>query len=376
MRSILLIVTLLLAAPLTAAAQPAAVSDGDRAEADAIYERGREQFEAGQVAIAAAHFRAALELDPSHQRSRAYLVECLVVDGDLTEARRVAEGGVPAAPVAPSDEAATQSASPGPVPPSAPAAPPVDAPLAPIPEEGEATRPAPASAVVGAAAESAGAMTEAEAAARRAEAARIQAAAQARNAERAQQIDEARRAEAAARRVQEEERAAAQAQAQAAARAPAARAERRARRNPRATSRIAAGGAIGGAAITGGAFVELRPTWLGAFDIGIGGFFVPGDGVRGAVAFSLEAQLSPVPWRLTPLFGAGLMVLGGPAVDATDGVLASLPSVGQSRVIPYGLLGVRYDVKKRLWFSVSARLAPSPTTVVMPIPGMRIGLRF
>jgi hypothetical protein len=351
MRSILLIVTLLLAAPLTAAAQPAAVSDGDRAEADAIYERGREQFEAGQVAIAAAHFRAALELDPSHQRSRAYLVECLVVDGDLTEARRVAEGGVPAAP-------------------------PVDAPLAPIPEEGEATRPAPASAVVGAAAESAGAMTEAEAAARRAEAARIQAAAQARNAERAQQIDEARRAEAAARRVQEEERAAAQAQAQAAARAPAARAERRARRNPRATSRIAAGGAIGGAAITGGAFVELRPTWLGAFDIGIGGFFVPGDGVRGAVAFSLEAQLSPVPWRLTPLFGAGLMVLGGPAVDATDGVLASLPSVGQSRVIPYGLLGVRYDVKKRLWFSVSARLAPSPTTVVMPIPGMRIGLRF
>lgn len=70
------------------------------------------------------------------------------------------------------------------------------------------------------------------------------------------------------------------------------------------------------------------------------------------------------------------MVVAGPAAPAIDAVLWSPLEGDRVRVVPYGLIGARYDASKRLWFSLSARIAPSSRFLAIPLPGGRIGLRF
>ena len=207
----------------------------------------------------------------------------------------------------------------------------------------------------------------------RADAAAKQAEAQARHAREAAEREQADAQRAAARAERDA--------AEAAARADSLRLKKEARRlarNPRRASHLAAGLGIGGAAATVGVFAELRPTWLGSGVFGFGGFLVQQDGdLLAALALSGEVQLSPVPWRLTPLVGAGLLGFVGSGAHVLDNALWSLPTSREAlRVVPYALVGLRYDFKKRVWFSLSARLAPSPVLGVMPMPGLRLGLRF
>jgi len=354
-RWILLALALVVAplAPSTAFAQ----GDEVRAEADALYERGLERFAEGKVPIAAAHFRAALDIDPGHGPARSRLVECLVLLDEVDEARRIAQGGQPA-PGAPAAE------SPGIVSEAEPVGGGELRPLEPL--------------------ESDAPMTDEEAAARREEAARIQAAAQARNRAREEALraveearraeEEALRAEEDARRVDEERRRAAE---RAARNTPAAKAERRARRNPRSLGKLGAAFALGGSTMTVGGVVQLKPHWLGSLDVGLGGFFAL-DGGRPvpAVALSVEGQLTPVPWRLTPVIGGGVTILAGSGAPYADAVLWSPTTAGRARVVPFGTVGARYDFRKRVWFSVTARVAPGASGVPVPLPGARIGLRF
>ncbi|MCO4769432.1 MAG: tetratricopeptide repeat protein [Deltaproteobacteria bacterium] len=346
MRFALTIALLLVAAPAAAQEPPAmppppAESSApastqpqteEQVEAEVLFDRGREHFTGSHFAVAAAHFRAALDLDPDHERARAYLVECLVVEGDLEGAQRVAAGPTPAVP-------------------------------------GEVTSPLP------------GGMSEQEAALRRAEAAAKQAEAQARHAEQAS----ARQAEEDAHRAAEEaeraEIARRRAKTQAAASSPQAKKARRQRLNPRAQDHFSVALALGGSTITVGGVFEVRPHWLASVNFGFGGFLVPLDGafgrdVVGAAAFSAEGQFTPIPFRLTPVFGGGVIVLGGPGARSIDGTLWSPIDSGNGRVVPYGLLGARYDLRKSLWVSLSVRLAASRNGWPMPLPGGRIGLRF
>ena len=276
---LILVFGLLIAAPLLSRAPALAQAAVAQTEAEELFQLGYGLFEQQEISQARSAFEGALRLHPEHQQARSYLIECLVLEGDLDGARVLAE----------------QSTDPA--------------------------EPAP----------------EAE------------------RAERAVEDAHSRRALARA-----------------------AKEQRKERRNPRRGDRIGMGIGAGGAAVSVGAFGELRPGWFASGVVGVGGFLVKrGDGVRGAVAVSGELQLSPVPWRLTPLLGVGVVGLFGPGASAIDDVLYSPPmSRGNARLVPYALLGARYDFRRALWFSLAVRLAPSPATTVMPIPGARLGLRF
>ena len=299
---ILLLFGLLLAMPVLSAAPAWAQSTPTRAEAEELFLLGYGHFKELRLPEARAAFEGALRLDPDHQQARSYLIECLVLDGDLEAARAVA--------VAPSEA--------GPEPVTEPEPQPIPEPgplVVPLSEPVEPPRQA---AVV--------------------------------------QIDE-HAVRAAAR---------------------AAREAKKERRNPRRGEHFGIGLGLGGPAATVGLFAEVRPGWLGSGVFGIGSFLVARDDrIQAAAAVSAELQLSPVPWRLTPLLGVGVVGFAGPGASAIDAALAS-PGTGRSnvRVVPYGLLGARYDFRKTLWLSVCVRLAPSPSLVVMPIPGARLGLRF
>ena len=353
----LLLLLLVLAAPLQAVAQ--SVSEADAAEATDLYERGLAAFRDGQISVAAAHFRGALAADPDHHRARSYLIECLVLQGNDDEARAVAEGRDDARVPPPVD----------PLPPDEPMddgwAEAADQPMT---EEEAAERREEAARMQEGAWGQDEPMSEDEAAARREEAARMQAEARARHAN-----------EAEARRInQEEARAQAAARAELEAEQKAVRKrERAARFNPRSLSHVAGGVAFGGSAGAIGGFGELRLHWTGAMQVGIGGFLVRrGDDVDPAVTLSVEGQLNPIPFRLTPVIGAGVVTVLGDGAPALDGILAGA-SRGNARLIPYALFGARYDFRKHLWFALSVRLAPSPSPrFVMPMPGARIGLRF
>lgn len=320
MRTLILSLALLQAAPSSALAEDSATSAVDIDEAESLYQRGSAEFAEGRTSAAAAHFRAALAIDPSHARARAYLAECLVIEGEVEAARKVASGG------------SQDAEAPPPMPPDPPGA----APAQPLETS---------SSIAGVVSGDSIVIPET--------------------------VEEARAESPVMEREAPDVRTEA-------ARHPDPDAERKARRNPRSQGKISAGLALGGAAVTVGVFAELRPSWFGAFEVGVGGFLVPdeGRGVDGAVALSIEAQLSPIPWRLTPVLGVGVVILAGPAAAATENTLWSLPSNARARAVPYIVLGARYDLHKRLWFSLSARLAPSPTTRVMPMPGARVGLRF
>ena len=358
MRCLLILSVLFLAAPAAAQESTAsvAVSDADRADTEVLVDRGKRLFAEGQTAMAEVQFRAALSLEPSHVAARQYLVECLMLLGRVDEAAEIARAGQTEAEVPPALREAPQApAGVDPAPSDLPGVEPADvSPSAVTP------------------------MTDEEAAARRAEAAAMQAAAQARHREEAAREE----AEAAARRAEDESLAAEfnarRRGKRAAPKLSEARVERARRLNPRSLSKLAAAFALGGSTATLGGVFELRPHWLGSVNVGLGGFLVPrGErGVSGAAAISLEGQLSPIPWRLTPLLGGGVMVVAGPAAPAIDAVLWSPLEGDHVRVVPYGLIGARYDASKRLWFSLSARIAPSSRFFAIPLPGGRIGLRF
>lgn len=327
MRTLLLVLALLIAPALPTIAQAQSSIAQDQAEG--LFQTGYAHFEAQRFDEARAAFESALRLDPGHKNARSYLVELLVLQGDLEGARAVAQER-----------------------PQPAAEPPQGPPIADPPESGGDV------------------LSEEEAARLRAEAAAKQAEAQQRHA-----LAQKEEAAAEARRAFEERE---RAQAEAHATLLKEKKERALRRNPRRGRPFAAGLAVGGAAGTFGIFSELRPGWLGSGLLGLGGFLVARDGeVQAAAALSAELQLSPVPWRLTPLVGGGIVSFLGSGASAVDSVLWSFTTSRDSlRMVPYALLGVRYDFKKALWFSVSARFAPSAQWIVMPMPGARIGIRF
>ena len=366
MRCLLTFAVLFLAAPAAAqeSGPPGAVSDDDRADAEVLFDRGKRLFAEGQTDVAEAQFRAALRLDPAHVAARQYLVECLVLLGRVDEAADIARAGQARAEIPPALQAAPQApAGVDPAPSDLPAA---------VPAYAPPTTPTQ--------------MTDEETAVRRTEAAGMQAEAQAWPTEEAARQE----AEGVGLRAEDEtldagvnarrrgEKAACRRGEKADPQTPEARVERTRRRNPRSRGKLAAAFALGGSTATLGGVFELRPHWLGSLNVGLGGFLVSaaGRGVLGAAAISFEGQLSPIPWRLTPLLGAGVMIVAGPAASAIDAVLWSPLESDRVRVVPYGLIGARYDANKRLWFSLSARVAPSSRYFAVPLPGGRIGLRF
>jgi len=340
MRLIPLALALTVLAPHLAWAEGGAARVADVDEAEDFYQRGRDQFSEGRSAAAAAHFRAAIIIDPGHTRARAYLVECLVLEGDVEAAKAVAAGGLP------------RSTEPSPTSPTK------DGGVPPGTDDAVPTKEATGSGGPVLAPE-ASADTRPEAAENKTEAAPtiVQAT--------GNESDERSREEGPQKEA-------------AVGRSSRDLGAQKARRNPRAQHNGSVGLAVGGAAVTIGAFAELHPSWFGAFGVGVGGFLAPaeGRGVHGAVALSTEAHITPVPWRLTPLLGVGMVFFVGPGASSTEMTLWSLPHSRNTRAVPYVVLGARYDLRKRLWLSLSARIAPSPTSRLMPMPGLRVGLRF
>lgn len=59
-------------------------------QAEDLFQLGYAHFEESRFAEARAAFESALRLDPAHRQARAYLVECLVLEGDTEAATAVA----------------------------------------------------------------------------------------------------------------------------------------------------------------------------------------------------------------------------------------------------------------------------------------------
>ena len=155
-------------------------------------------------------------------------------------------------------------------------------------------------------------------------------------------------------------------------------------RNPRSRGGAALGLGLFGPSLGLGGVVQARPHWLVAIGAGLGGLMViRGDQESGAFGLFIEAQLLPVPWRLTPLVGVGLtLVVGSLAEEVDERGYASLAD-GTGRLLPYLSLGLRYDAPSGFWASGGLGLVPAivlrsgvAIPSVLPIPGFRIGVRL
>jgi hypothetical protein len=107
-----------------------------------------------------------------------------------------------------------------------------------------------------------------------------------------------------------------------------------------------------------------------------------GEG-SGIFALYAEVQVLPIPWRLTPIFGVGMSVLVGSLVTEVDLQGVSAAGQGLGRVIPYILMGARYDAPIGLWVSGGIGLVPLVIVVggeavpsVLPFPGFRLGVNL
>jgi len=163
-----------------------------------------------------------------------------------------------------------------------------------------------------------------------------------------------------------------------------AQARRRAA-NPRAYRRGSAALSLGGPTLGLGLAVQFRPHWLLAIGGGIGGFAaVLESGESALLGLFAEAQLQPVPRRLTPIVGIGLSFLAGNLVTQVDA--QGFRAVGQelARVLPYILVGIRYDAPIGLLLSGGMGLVPAvivdpsgtSRALLLPFPGFRIGMNF
>jgi len=154
--------------------------------------------------------------------------------------------------------------------------------------------------------------------------------------------------------------------------------------NPRADSKSSLALGIVGPTLGLGVALQGRPHWAVALGGGLGGLGIlrAGEG-SGIFALYAEAQVLPVPWRLTPVFGVGLSVLVGSLVTEVDLQGVSALGRGPGRVLPYIVLGVRYDAPIGLWASGGVGLLPLLVVIdgeaipsVLPFPGFRLGVNL
>lgn len=147
---------------------------------------------------------------------------------------------------------------------------------------------------------------------------------------------------------------------------------RKRRLNPRAFDKATVGLGIAGPVVSVGVYAALEPSWFFSLKGGAG----IGIGTAGAVF--AEAQLLPVPFRLTPLVGVGATALLGPGAWRIDSRMAGAAPARNVRLVPYGLLGLRYDALKPL--SVEGFVGVAPAARVgyglIGYGGVRIGWRF
>ena len=154
--------------------------------------------------------------------------------------------------------------------------------------------------------------------------------------------------------------------------------------NPRGDGKGSIALGILGPTLGLGVAVQARPHWAVSVGGGMGGFVViQGGEESGLLAVYGEAQVLPIPWRVTPVFGVGLSVLVGSFVPqvAARGVAGAGQGLG--RVLPYIVMGVRYDAPFGLWVSGGIGIVPSIVVSdgegvpsALPIPGFRLGVNL
>jgi len=150
-------------------------------------------------------------------------------------------------------------------------------------------------------------------------------------------------------------------------------------KNPRSDRQRAVGLGLVGPGVGISVWGQWLPFWFVGV-LGGGGGVVPtaASSNAGLGAFFVEAQLLPIPWRLSPLFGVGTTVLlGGLAsqVDAIGGVVATAE---RFRLVFYWLAGVRFDARNGLMLSAGLGFLPTGDLELplIPFPSLRAGLRF
>lgn len=155
--------------------------------------------------------------------------------------------------------------------------------------------------------------------------------------------------------------------------------ERENRKNPRRLGFASLGIQLGGPALGLGVHLEFKPSWFFAASGGVGAVGVISSSGRGSIGAAwLEVSLRPVPLRVTPTIGVGVVLLGGSDVWRLDAYSRSLLGQGQYRASAYVLLGLRYDSRKGLFLSGGVGLVPTGQTplLLLPYPSFRAGLRF
>ncbi len=149
--------------------------------------------------------------------------------------------------------------------------------------------------------------------------------------------------------------------------------------NPRIEGKGGVGLGILGPAVGLSAFAQYRPHWLLTLIGGIGGLgLYTSEGGDGMGAFFGEAQLLPIPWRLTPVIGVGFSAFAGPLAWQLDTLhVASLAAPGL-RLFAYGILGLRYDSPSNYFISGGVGFMPTGEwpSFLVPFPGFRAGVRF
>ncbi len=161
---------------------------------------------------------------------------------------------------------------------------------------------------------------------------------------------------------------------------PADEEARRLHLNPRRRGMGGAGLGLLGPTVGLGIWAEFRPVWLLSITGGVGGLGIRREsGSRSGIAAAFaEFNLMPVPFRLTPILGVGVSVLGGPATWQVDSYARALGSRGNARGLVYLVLGLRYDTARGLFLSAGVGLVPTGRApgAFTPWPGVRFGLRF
>ena len=156
--------------------------------------------------------------------------------------------------------------------------------------------------------------------------------------------------------------------------------ERRRSRNPRAFRKMSAGLGIVGPTVGLGGWVEARPHWLVAIHGGVGGLAVvrSSGSNDGLLSLHIQADFTPIPWRISPVIGAGLAGLFGSMAWNLDGLVESLVLRPNARLVPYLNVGGRLDLPQRFQVEVAVALAPTGNirAPILPIPGVRLGLLF
>ncbi len=157
------------------------------------------------------------------------------------------------------------------------------------------------------------------------------------------------------------------------------------RSNPRRLHLGGAGLGFFGPTVGVGAWIEIRPVWALAI-LGGGGLggVVRSDPEGGSGAARslgggfIEVHLLPLPLRVTPVLGVGITALGGPLAWAVDLMARPLAIAERFRLVPYLVLGLRYDSKRRFFGSLGVGLLPTGSLpgAFTPYPGLRLGLRF